>query len=102
MAGMLPVRPPEPPKRRGVPPSLVLWLAGVVSIVVLDQLWKLFHRFHISTSAITFLSFLAWLLVIALSLYGLAIAARWVLRKQKEAGIVLEVQLNHGPDSSPE
>src|ERR1043166_3930086 len=81
MAGMLPVRPPEPPKRRGVPPTLVLWVAGVVSLFVLGQLWKLFHRFHISTSAITFLSFLAWLLVIALSLYGLAIAARWGLRK---------------------
>ncbi|HEY2324459.1 MAG TPA: SpoIIE family protein phosphatase, partial [Thermoanaerobaculia bacterium] len=75
------VRPPEPPKRRGVPPTLVLWLAGVVSIVVLDQLWKLLHRFHVSTSVVTFLSFLAWLLVIALTLYGLAIAARWVLRK---------------------
>lgn len=81
MAAMLPVRPPEPPKRRGVPPTLVLWLAGVVAIIVLDQLWKVLHRFHISTSAVSFLSFLAWLLVIALTLYGLAIAARWVLRK---------------------
>src|ERR1043166_7878892 len=81
MASMLPVRPEEPPKRRGVPPTLVLWLAGVVAIVVLEQVSKLFHRFHISTSAVTFLSFLAWLLVIALTLYGLAIAARWVLRK---------------------
>jgi serine phosphatase RsbU (regulator of sigma subunit) len=81
MAAMLPVRPPEPPKRRGVPPTLVLWLIGVVAIVVLDQARKLLHRFHVSTSAVTFLAFLAWLLVIALTLYGLAIAARWVLRK---------------------
>ena len=81
MGAMLPVRPPEPPKRRGVPPTLVLWLGGVVAIIVLDQLWKVLHRFHVSTSAVTFLSFLAWLLVIALTLYGLAIAVRWVLRK---------------------
>ncbi|HEX7191632.1 MAG TPA: SpoIIE family protein phosphatase [Thermoanaerobaculia bacterium] len=75
------MRPPEPPKRRGVPPTLVLWLAGVVAIIVLDQISKLLHRFHISTSAVGFLIFLAWLLVIALTLYGLAIAARWILRK---------------------
>lgn len=81
MAAMLPVRPPEPPKRRGVPVTLVLWLGGVAAIVVLDQLSKLLHRFHLSTSIVTFLSFLSWLLVIALTLYGLAIAARWVLRK---------------------
>src|SRR5437763_12979810 len=60
MAAMLPVRPPEPPKRRGVPPTLVLWLTGVVAIVVLDQVRKLLHRFHVSTSAVTFLALLAW------------------------------------------
>lgn len=81
MAAMLPVRPPDPPKRRGVPPALVLWLAGVVAIVVLDQLSKLLHRFHVSSSPVGFLSFLSWLLVIALTLYGLAVAVRWILGK---------------------
>jgi serine phosphatase RsbU (regulator of sigma subunit) len=81
MGSMLPARPPEPPKRRGIPPTLVLWLAGVLAIVVLEQISKVLHRFHIRTAPVGFLSFLAWLLVIALTLYGLAVAIRWILRK---------------------
>jgi serine phosphatase RsbU (regulator of sigma subunit) len=81
MASMLPVRPPEPAKRRGIPPTLVLWLAGIVAIIVFDQLSNLLHRFHVRSSPLGFFSFLSWLLVIALTLYGLAVAVRWILRK---------------------
>jgi serine phosphatase RsbU (regulator of sigma subunit) len=81
MPSMLPVPPPEPPRRRGVPPTLVLWLIGVVAIIAIDQIEKLLKRFHFHVSLLTFLSFCAWLLVIALTLYGLAVGIRWLLRK---------------------
>jgi serine phosphatase RsbU (regulator of sigma subunit) len=81
MQAMLPAPPPEPAKRRGVPPTLVVWLIGVAMLVVIDQIEKLLHRFHIRFMPLSFFSFLAWLLVIALTLYGLAVAIRWTLRK---------------------
>lgn len=81
MQAMLPAPPPEPPRRRGVPPALALWLAGVAALVILSQLQKILHRFHIRFAPLGFFMFLAWLLVIGLTLYGCAVAARWLLRK---------------------
>jgi serine phosphatase RsbU (regulator of sigma subunit) len=77
---MLPT-PPEPARRRGIPPTLLLWLIGIVAIIVFDQLDNILRRFHVHASFLAFFSFCSWLLVIALSLYGLAVAMRWTLRK---------------------
>lgn len=67
--------------RRGVPIALVIWAAGVIAIIVLDQIESLLHRFHYSRGILPFFAFLAWLTVIGLTLYGIAIAIRWVLQK---------------------
>src|SRR5262249_45455541 len=42
---------------------------------------KLLDRLGRSFGPLTFFNFMAWLLVIALTLYGLAVAFRWILRQ---------------------
>jgi len=72
---------PPDNKRRGISPAFVVWLAGIAVILVLHYLDKLLGRFGRSLGLFELLAFLAWLIVIALTLYGLAVASRWVLRK---------------------
>lgn len=72
---------PAETKRRGISPALVVWLVGVASIIILDYLDRILSRFDRSTVVINFFAFFAWLLVIGLTLYGFALASRWVLRK---------------------
>ena len=71
----------EKRRRRGVPAAFVVWIVGVLTIVVLDQVGRLLHRFHFTSGPLSFASFLAWLTVIGLTLYGIALAIRWILRK---------------------
>jgi serine phosphatase RsbU (regulator of sigma subunit) len=68
-------------KRRGISPALVVWLIGVGAIIVLEYADRLLDRFGRSFGLLNFFDFLAWLLVIALSLYGFALFFRWVLRQ---------------------
>ena len=68
-------------KRRGLSPALVVWLIGVGAVVVLEYTDRLLDRLGRTFGLLNFLAFLAWLLVIALSLYGLALFVRWVLRQ---------------------
>jgi len=77
---MLPTSPPVAPRRR-VPTLLIIWLVGIVAIFALDQLDNFLSRLQIGTGPLGFFAFLAWFVVIALSLYGLAITIRWLLRK---------------------
>lgn len=77
---MQPTSPPVAPRRR-VPTLLIIWLVGIVVIFALDQLENLLDRLHISTGPLGFFAFLAWFVVVALTLYGLAITIRWLLRK---------------------
>jgi serine phosphatase RsbU (regulator of sigma subunit) len=67
-------------KRRRVSPALLLWLVGVVSIVFLEIVDRVLDRIGRSFPLVGVVEFFAWLLVIALTLYGLATFARWVLR----------------------
>jgi serine phosphatase RsbU (regulator of sigma subunit)/predicted membrane protein len=67
-------------RRRSLSPALLLWLAGVVAIVVLEVADRALHRLHRSFAIIGVVQFFAWLLVIALTLYGIAIFIRWLLR----------------------
>jgi len=68
-------------RRRRISPVFAVWAVSVVAVFVLHQIDRFLTRFHISGGgAIDFISFLAWLCVIGLTLYGLAVAIRYVLR----------------------
>ena len=69
------------PKRRRISPALVVWGAGIATIVILGYIDSVLDRFDLDMGVLGVLSFLAWLLVIGLTLYGFAVAARWVLRQ---------------------
>lgn len=67
-------------KRRRMSPALLLWLAGVATIIVLEGVDRVLDRFSRTFPILGVAEFFAWLLVIALTLYGLAVFVRWVLR----------------------
>lgn len=70
---------PSPQKRR-TSPALVVWLAGVASIILLEYVDRVLERFDRDLGFLGVFSFFAWLLVIGLTLYAFAIMVRWVLR----------------------
>jgi serine phosphatase RsbU (regulator of sigma subunit)/predicted membrane protein len=67
-------------RRRRLSPVFLLWLAGVASIVVLEVLDRVLDRIDRHFGILGVTEFFAWLLVLGLTLYGLAVFARWVLR----------------------
>jgi serine phosphatase RsbU (regulator of sigma subunit) len=69
------------PKRRRISPALVVWGVGIATIVILGYLDKVLDRFDLHLGVLDGLSFLAWLLVIGLTLYGCAVIARWMLQQ---------------------
>jgi serine phosphatase RsbU (regulator of sigma subunit) len=71
----------SPEKRRRFPATLVVWLTSAAAIVLLRQISAALDRFHFDDGPLPLLSFLAWLTFLALTLYGIVIAARWLLRK---------------------
>ena len=77
---MLPTPPPVAARRRA-PILLIIWLIGIVAIFLLDQLENALVRLRLGTGPLGFVSFIAWFIVIALTLYGLAVGIRWLLRK---------------------
>ncbi|HEY8180730.1 MAG TPA: SpoIIE family protein phosphatase [Thermoanaerobaculia bacterium] len=78
---MLPVRPttPDPPPPRRGGRLFVLWLVGVVVIIGAETGRRALRGTPIPTGFLTFIEFIAWLIVIALSLYGFAAAVRWLM-----------------------
>ena len=79
---VLPVQTPAqpPPPRRGGK-LFVVWVIGIVVIVVDEQISKVLERFHVSTGAVTFVTFVAALICIAVTLYAFAVVVRWMLRR---------------------
>ena len=67
-------------KRRRLSPVFVVWLIGVAAIIAFDYLGALLDRTNVPFNPLDFFSFLAWLIVIGLTLYGFAIATRYILR----------------------
>jgi serine phosphatase RsbU (regulator of sigma subunit)/predicted membrane protein len=67
-------------RRRRVSPAFLLWLVGVVSIVAFEVADHVLHRLDRTFALLGVVEFFAWLLVIGLTLYGLAVFIRWVLR----------------------
>ena len=70
---------PEP-KRRRLSPAFIIWLIAVGAIVAFRYLGILLDRADVPFNPLDFFSFLAWLVAIGLTLYGLALATRYVLR----------------------
>lgn len=72
---------PEQSRRSVRRTAFVIWLVAIVTIVATNEISSVLERFGYSTGVFTFLSFIAWLGFIAISLYGITIAIRWTLRK---------------------
>jgi len=72
---------PIPPPKRRVPATLVVWLISIGIVFLLSQIEDFLARIGVHTGFLSFFSFLAWLVLCALTLYGFAIAVRWILRK---------------------
>jgi serine phosphatase RsbU (regulator of sigma subunit) len=68
-------------KRRRLPPAFLVWLAGIGTIIAFNALDNLLERFDRSIGLLGIFSFFAWLLVIGLTLYGFAVATRWLLQQ---------------------
>jgi serine phosphatase RsbU (regulator of sigma subunit) len=68
-------------KRRRISPALLLWLVGLGGIITLDRFDYLLNRFDLSIPLLGVFQFFAWLLFIAVTVYGCVVATRWVLRK---------------------
>ncbi|HYO77384.1 MAG TPA: hypothetical protein VE010_13045, partial [Thermoanaerobaculia bacterium] len=60
---------------------LVLWVGSLVTIVVTSYVDHLLDRFNLRIPGLGIVEFASWLLFVALTLYGFALAARWLLRK---------------------
>src|SRR5690349_4493055 len=78
---MLPVRPQpqtEPPGRGGK--LFIVWLTALLAIIGIEWIKPPLRRMHVPTAVFTFVEFLAWLIVIALCLYGFVVFVRWLMR----------------------
>ena len=61
--------------------ALLVWVVALIALVVDNQVARLLRMFHRSSGFLGFLSFLAWLILLAITLYWIALAIRWILRK---------------------
>ena len=78
---MLPLRPtpqPAPPSRGGR--LFIVWLTAVLAVIGIEWVKPAMRRLHVPTGALTFVEFLALLVIIALCLYGFAVFVRWLMR----------------------
>lgn len=80
---MLPVQQrPEPPRTRRGSRLFAVWVAALAVIIADTVLTHLLRPLHVpGLGLFTFTTFLASLLLIALTLYGFAVFVRWMLRK---------------------
>jgi serine phosphatase RsbU (regulator of sigma subunit) len=69
------------PKRRRLPPAFLVWVAGIATIILLNYLDTFLQRFEFKVWLVDVFSFLAWLLVIGLTLYGFTVVTRWILQR---------------------
>jgi len=69
------------PKPRRISLVFVTWVTSIAAIIILDFLDRTLDRFDRSFLPVNFLAFFAWLVCIALTLYGFAVLSRWLLRK---------------------
>ena len=72
---------PEPPRGNTGQRTLVIWAVALAAIVAISQIGRILGRLNVPTGLLTVISFFAWLIVIAISLYWVTIAIRWTMRK---------------------
>lgn len=68
-------------ERRRLSPVFVLWIIAIGSIVFLEMADRTVTAVWKNLFFIDLLTVLAWILVVALTLWGLLVVARWILRK---------------------
>src|SRR5881628_1032783 len=79
---MLPPRPtPEPQRRSRGGPLFVIWLIALGAIVFNQTAGRYLREVGVPGALFGLTTFFAALVCIALTLYGLAVAVRWTLRK---------------------
>src|SRR5882724_2153425 len=79
---MLPLKTPtEAPHPRRAGKLFAVWAIAIAVIVVDEQISKVLHRFKISSGFFTFITFIAALVCIAVTLYAIAVVIRWMLRR---------------------
>jgi len=80
---MLPVQQqPQPPRKRRGARLFAIWAAALGVIILDTVITRLLRPLHVHGLGIfSFITFLASLLLIALTLYGFAVFVRWMLRK---------------------
>lgn len=72
---------PQTPRRHTGRLTLIVWACALAFIVIYQQIEPALRRLHLNSALFTFIAFFAWLIVIAISLFWLAIAVRWTLTK---------------------
>jgi serine phosphatase RsbU (regulator of sigma subunit) len=72
---------PEAPRRSPARQIFVVWAVALAVIVVFSQIGSLLERINFPTTVLTIVSFFAWLVVIAISLFWITVAIRWTMRK---------------------
>src|SRR5688572_17621826 len=72
---------PPDNNRRGLSPAFLVWICGIAVIIILHYIDRLLDHFGRSMGLLNLVVFVAWLLVIALTLYGFAVFSRWILGK---------------------
>src|SRR5216683_7688858 len=79
---MLPLRPtPEPQRRSRGGPLFVIWLIALGAIVFNQTAGRYLREVGVPGAMFALTTFFAALVCIALTLYGLAVLVRWLLRK---------------------
>ncbi|HEV7424890.1 MAG TPA: SpoIIE family protein phosphatase [Thermoanaerobaculia bacterium] len=79
---MLPVQQqPQPPRKRRGARLFAIWAIAIAVIVLDTVLSRLLRPLHFPIGIFSFTTFLAALILIALTLYGFAVFVRWTLRK---------------------
>ncbi len=79
---LLPVQTPsQPPSKRRAGKLFLVWATAIGLIIIDTQISNVLKRFHVSTGFFTFLTFIAALVCIAVTLYAFAVIVRWTLRK---------------------
>lgn len=69
------------PKPRRISLVFVTWVTSIAAIIILDQADRILDRFNRGFWPVNIAAFFAWLVFIALTLYGFAVLGRWLLRK---------------------
>lgn len=78
---MMPSMEDRPATKRRISPALLFWLVGIGLIIGLDYADNFLESVGHDIAILHFFSFLTWLLVIGLTIYGTAVIIRWILTR---------------------